>query len=85
MTKKTKKSNRKITKDMNFVEILEKNPDAFEILFRKGMHCIGCGMAGSETLEEGALIHGLDPDKLVSEINKTNKKVKKNKSKKERK
>lgn len=60
---------------MTFSEIIEKNPDAIEILFRSGMHCIGCGMAGMETLEQGALMHGLNPNKLVDEINK--KKIKK--------
>ena len=61
--------NVKITKDMNFAEILEKNPDAAEVLFKSGMHCIGCGMAMFETLEQGAMVHGLDPDKIVAEIN----------------
>ena len=75
-----KKSN--INKNMNFMEIIENNPEAFEILFKKGMHCVGCGMAGSETLEQGALAHGIDPDKLVNEINKTKGKIKKKVKKK---
>ena len=71
---------KKINKKMNFMEIIEKNPEAVEILFSKGMHCIGCGMAASETLEQGALMHGLNPDKLVEEINKKSlKKQKKSK------
>jgi len=61
----------KITKYMSFSEIIEKNPDAMEVLFSKGMHCIGCGMASMENLEQGAMMHGLDPDKLVEEINKS--------------
>ncbi len=60
----------KITKEMTFSEIVQKAPDSIEILFKHGMHCIGCGMAGMETLEQGAQAHGLDPDKLVQEINK---------------
>ena len=43
------------------------------ILFEKGMHCIGCGMAGFETLEQGALVHGIDVDELVKELNGENK------------
>ena len=69
-----KKNNRqksaKITKKMTFVEILKKNPEAGYILSEKGLHCIGCGMAMYETLEQGAIMHGLDPDKLVKELNK---------------
>lgn len=59
----------KINKKMSFTELMKKNPDAIEILLDKGMHCIGCPMAMQETLEQGALAHGLDPDKLVKEIN----------------
>ena len=66
--KKTKKLE-KITKSMTFSDIMEKNPSAIGILLDKGMHCIGCPMAMQETLEEGAMAHGLDPDKLIEEIN----------------
>ena len=65
----------KITKKMSFSEIIEKNPESVEILLNNGMHCIGCPMSQQETLEQGALAHGLDPDKLIKEINeKLNKK-----------
>ena len=58
---------------MSFSEIIEKNPEAIGILMEKGMHCIGCGMATMETLEQGALMHGMNPDELVEEINKKTK------------
>jgi len=64
-----KKENKKITKKMTFNEILQKNPESVMILLEKGMHCIGCGMAGFETLEQGALAHGINPDELVKELN----------------
>jgi len=75
-----KKQKVKITKKMTFNEILEKNPESVMILLEKGMHCIGCGMAGFETLEQGALAHGIDVDELVKELNGDNKikKIKKN-------
>lgn len=69
-----KKQNRKITKKMSFAEIMQKEPEAAEILMGKGMHCIGCPMAMQETLEDGARAHGLDPEKLVREINEKLKK-----------
>ena len=75
MDKKTKKD---ISKDMSFSEIMQKNPDVIGILLEKGMHCIGCPMAMQETLEQGAVAHGLDPDKLMKEIED---KLKKNKKK----
>lgn len=72
-----KKETKKITKEMNFNEIIWKYPEAAEILMEKGMHCIGCPMAMQETLEDGARAHGLDPDKLVEELNKKLKKKEK--------
>lgn len=67
----------KITKNMSFAEILKKNPESVEVLFNNGMHCIGCAMAMTETLEQGAIAHGLDADKIVEEINNSAKKNKK--------
>lgn len=60
----------KITKNMSFAEAIEKNPESAEVFLKNGMHCIGCMMAAQETIEEGAKAHGLNPDKLIQEINK---------------
>lgn len=64
------KSSKKIKKSMTFDEIMKKHPEAQEILISKGMHCIGCPMASKETLTQGAIAHGLDPDKLTDEVNR---------------
>ncbi len=68
--KNTKTKKELITKKMKFSEIMKKYPEVTESLFEKGMHCIGCVMSQFETLEQGALMHGMDPDELVEEINK---------------
>lgn len=68
--KMKKQKTDKITKKMSFTEIMEKHPEAAEVLFAKGMHCIGCPMAMSESLGEGCLAHGLNPDEIVDELNK---------------
>lgn len=67
---KKETSKKLVNKTMNFRELLEKYPESAGILFQEGMHCIGCSMAGFETLEQGALAHGLDPDKIVEKMNK---------------
>ena len=76
ITKKTKTKSQKatrvkplITKDMIFADIIQKYPKAMEIMMKQGLHCIGCSMAAYETLEQGAIMHGINPDKLVKEIN----------------
>lgn len=72
--KENKEQGNKITKKMSFAEIMEKEPEAIEILMEKGMSCVGCPMAMQESLEQGALAHGLDADKLVKELNEKLKK-----------
>lgn len=59
-----------ITKDMTIGEILRANPDVAPILMNAGMHCLGCPSAQGESLEEAAMVHGLDIDTLMEEIGK---------------
>ena len=33
------------------------------------MHCIGCPSAQGESLEEAAMVHGIDPDHLEAVLN----------------
>jgi hybrid cluster-associated redox disulfide protein len=33
-----------------------------------GMHCLGCPSAQGESLEEAAMVHGLDIDELMKAI-----------------
>jgi hybrid cluster-associated redox disulfide protein len=35
----------------------------------EGMHCLGCPSAQMETIAEAAMVHGIDPDDLVEDIN----------------
>lgn len=58
-----------ITKEMTIGEILRTNPDVAPILMEAGMHCLGCPSAQGESLEEAAMVHGMDADVLVQQIN----------------
>jgi hybrid cluster-associated redox disulfide protein len=70
-TKKLKiKTKRKIHKKMTFAELLEENKNAAMLLAGKGLFCGGCPMAMMETIEQGALAHGMDADELIKELNK---------------
>ena len=60
----------KIDKKTTFSELLDETPEAAEVLLESGMHCVGCPMARMESLEEGALAHGLNPDELIDKIKK---------------
>ncbi|MBE5935841.1 MAG: DUF1858 domain-containing protein [Lachnospiraceae bacterium] len=59
----------KITKDMIIAEILEVNQNLAGILMASGMHCIGCPSAQGESLEEAAVVHGMDVNVLVDRLN----------------
>ena len=59
----------KISKDMIISDLVQIDQNIIPILMREGMHCIGGPSAQAETLEEAALVHGLDPDVLVARLN----------------
>lgn len=58
-----------ITKDMTIGQMLSLKPDAAPALLEIGMHCLGCPSAQAETLEEAAMVHGIDPTELLKKIN----------------
>ena len=57
-----------ITKDMTIGQLLSVAPLIAPVLMEVGMHCLGCPSAQAETLEEAAMVHGLDADLLVEKI-----------------
>ena len=57
-----------ITKEMTIGEILVNKPEVAPILMEAGMHCLGCPSAQAESLEEAALVHGMDVDSLMDKI-----------------
>ena len=38
------------------------------VLMDAGMHCLGCPSAQGESLEEAAMVHGIDIDALMKAI-----------------
>ena len=62
----------KITKKTPLSEILMTNQKAAELLFKAGLHCIGCPMAMQETLEQGCLAHGMNSKQINELIKKLN-------------
>jgi len=61
-----------ITKDMTFAELFETKPEAMNVLFEAGLHCIGCHMSVYETIEQGCQAHGMNKkqiDEIIKKIN----------------
>ena len=62
----------KFSKDTKIGEIIEKAPEKVDLLLQVGMHCIGCPASQGETLEEACMIHGIDVNDVVDELNEEN-------------
>ncbi len=57
------------TKDMTIGEMLRTNPAVAPVLLEAGMHCLGCPSAQAESLEEAAMVHGIDINDLMAKLN----------------
>ncbi|MFH0974830.1 MAG: DUF1858 domain-containing protein [Spirochaetota bacterium] len=57
----------KINKNMTFGEVMKNFPKSAPIMAGYGLHCIGCHISTSETIEEGAHAHGFD-DKMLTKM-----------------
>ena len=58
-----------ISKEPRIGELLVTFPEAAPILMEIGMHCLGCPASQMESLEEAAMVHGLDAQVLEDQIN----------------
>jgi len=55
-------------------DVVSKYPEAATVMLKYGLHCVGCGSSGMDTIESGSKIHGMtdeEIDKLVADINET--------------
>ena len=58
-----------VEKTTTIGEIVNTHPEVAPILMEIGMHCLGCPASQMESLEEAAMVHGIDSDLLVEKIN----------------
>ena len=59
----------KIEKTTKIGELLENAPEKAEILLNAGMHCLGCPASQEETIEEACMVHGIDVEEILKELN----------------
>lgn len=59
-----------ITKEMTIEEVVTQYPETMMVFMRHGLHCVGCHVSAYESIEEGAVAHGINVDALVSDLNK---------------
>ena len=67
--KKEEKNMAQVTGDTMIGELLQIDENIAPILLNIGMHCLGCPSSQMETIEQAAMVHGIDSDLLVEKIN----------------
>lgn len=60
----------KITKDMTIGDVVRTYPETAEILMEYGMGCVYCPSAQGESIEQAAMVHGINVDELLAALNK---------------
>ena len=58
-----------VTKSTMIGELLQIDENIAPILLNIGMHCLGCPSSQMETIEEAALVHGIEPELLITRVN----------------
>lgn len=59
-----------ITKDTVIGEVLEIKPEAIEVIRKYfGEGCFTCPGINMESIDFGAMMHGVDPQQIIDEIN----------------
>ena len=61
-----------ITKNTIIAEILNNDPTqgCVPIFLSTGMHCLGCPSSRGETVEEACMVHGVDADAFLAQVNR---------------
>ena len=62
-----------IKKEILIGEKKKKKPESIGTLMSFGMGCIMCPSSQMESLEEAAMVHGIDPNMLVAALNEDSK------------
>ena len=58
-----------ITKDTLIGDILDADRGTAKYFLEMGMHGLGCPSARGESIEQACMVHGVDVNSLVDEIN----------------
>ena len=59
----------KIEKNTIIGSVLDVAPQAAPLFFAIGMHCLVCPSARAETVEEACMVHGIDADSFLAQLN----------------
>jgi len=60
----------KIEKQTIIGDILDVAPQSAPLFMAIGMHCLGCPSSRGETVEEACMVHGIDSDAFLTQLNR---------------
>ena len=58
-----------ITKDTIIADVLKIDADTAPFFFEIGMHCLGCPSASGESVEQACMVHGVDCEPFLAQLN----------------
>ena len=59
-----------VTKDTLIGDILDTDRTTATYFLEMGMHCLGCPSSRGETVEEACMVHGIDCDAFLAQLNR---------------
>jgi hybrid cluster-associated redox disulfide protein len=59
----------KIEKETIIGDVLDIAPQAAPLFFAIGMHCLGCPSSRGETVEEACMVHGIECEPFLAQLN----------------
>ena len=60
---------KEITKDTIIGDILDADESCAGYFLEIGMHCLGCPASLGESLRDACMVHGVDAEAVVKEVN----------------
>lgn len=60
----------KIEKNTIIGSILDTAPQSAPLFMAIGMHCLGCPSSRGETVEEACMVHGVECDGFLAQLNR---------------
>lgn len=60
-----------IDKTMTVGDVLDAHPETAEFFLNMGMHCLGCPASRGESVEQACMVHGVNVDTLIGQINES--------------
>ncbi len=69
-----------ISKDSILGDVVQRYPETAEIMLEYGLHCVGCFANQFDTVEQGALLHGMDEEEIEEMLDRVNEAVRERES-----